>query len=254
MCRAEALRAEAAVAGRAPPNGADATRRRLPAWERAADAWAEAAAVWGALAAPHPRAYAHWRQAELLLEGRRRRQGLGTLQLAHDEAARIGARFLVERIAETHRHARGNVRVTESPKPAANPHGLTDRELDVLARMRDGKANKAIAHELFISERTVTTHVGHVLMKLDVKNRTEAARVADRPDLAALLEWSLEPEHQAAAVLRGDDVGRALDLGEVDVRGGELRPAVAPLVGDGDHGDALDDRDLSSRPSPTGSR
>lgn len=55
---------------------------------------------------------------------------------------------------------------------------LTEREIEVLKAMAAGKANKQIAEELFISERTVKFHVSQILMKLNVKNRTKAVSQA----------------------------------------------------------------------------
>ncbi len=55
---------------------------------------------------------------------------------------------------------------------------LTDRERDVLALIARGRSNKRIALELGISEKTVKNHVGHVLAKLGVADRTQAALLA----------------------------------------------------------------------------
>jgi NarL family two-component system response regulator LiaR len=55
---------------------------------------------------------------------------------------------------------------------------LTPRELDVLRLIGRGFANKRIARELSVSEKTVKTHVGHVLAKLGVTDRTQAAVLA----------------------------------------------------------------------------
>ena len=55
---------------------------------------------------------------------------------------------------------------------------LTKREREVLTLIAQGRANKRIALELGISEKTVKTHVGHVLAKLDVTDRTQAAVLA----------------------------------------------------------------------------
>src|SRR6476660_8217322 len=57
---------------------------------------------------------------------------------------------------------------------------LTPRELTALRLIADGKANKEIANELGISERTVKTHLGHLFEKLGVTSRTEAIKVATR--------------------------------------------------------------------------
>jgi len=66
------------------------------------------------------------------------------------------------------------------PEPAQTgklPH-LTPRELEVLQLLSQGARNKEIAEALVITERTVKIHVGNILGKLNVANRTEAVVVA----------------------------------------------------------------------------
>jgi two-component system, NarL family, response regulator LiaR len=58
------------------------------------------------------------------------------------------------------------------------PERLTRREHDVLELIARGQSNKRIALELGISEKTVKTHVGHLLAKLGVTDRTQAALMA----------------------------------------------------------------------------
>jgi NarL family two-component system response regulator LiaR len=68
--------------------------------------------------------------------------------------------------------------------PGAEPaERLTPREREVLALIARGMPNKLIARELEISEKTVKTHVGHVLAKLGVTDRTQAALQAVREGL-----------------------------------------------------------------------
>ena len=57
---------------------------------------------------------------------------------------------------------------------------LTPREREVLALLARGRANKVIAHELGVSERTVKTHVSNILGKLGLTDRTQAAVYAVR--------------------------------------------------------------------------
>ena len=57
---------------------------------------------------------------------------------------------------------------------------LTPRELDVLRLIARGHSNKRIALELGVAEKTVKTHVGHVLGKLGLSDRTQAALYAVR--------------------------------------------------------------------------
>jgi len=61
---------------------------------------------------------------------------------------------------------------------------LTPREREVLALIARGLSNKLIARELGIAEKTVKTHVGHVLAKLGATDRTQAAVIAVRTGLA----------------------------------------------------------------------
>lgn len=58
--------------------------------------------------------------------------------------------------------------------------GVTGREADVLALVGDGLTNVEIAERLFLSARTVETHVGRLLAKTGAANRRELARVAPR--------------------------------------------------------------------------
>jgi NarL family two-component system response regulator LiaR len=62
--------------------------------------------------------------------------------------------------------------------PESDHERLTRREREVLALIAHGRSNKRIAVELGISEKTVKTHVGHVLAKLGVTDRTQAALLA----------------------------------------------------------------------------
>jgi DNA-binding NarL/FixJ family response regulator len=70
-------------------------------------------------------------------------------------------------------------------QPAGEPatERLTSREQQVLALIARGFSNKRIARELGIAEKTVKTHVGHVLAKLGVTDRTQAAVHAVRMGL-----------------------------------------------------------------------
>jgi DNA-binding NarL/FixJ family response regulator len=66
------------------------------------------------------------------------------------------------------------------------PAALTARELDVLRLVGAGKANKEIAAELGLGERTVRTHVSSILAKLGLSSRTQAALWAAREGLVGL--------------------------------------------------------------------
>ncbi|WP_404341238.1 response regulator [Staphylococcus equorum] len=60
---------------------------------------------------------------------------------------------------------------------------LSKRESEVLAEMTKGKTNKEIAESLFVSEKTIKTHVSHIFNKLQVTDRTQAAIYAMQNNL-----------------------------------------------------------------------
>ncbi len=62
--------------------------------------------------------------------------------------------------------------------PSGHPHRLTPRELQVLRLVATGKTNKAIAAELFLSEKTVDRHVSNIFNKIDVPTRAAATAYA----------------------------------------------------------------------------
>jgi DNA-binding NarL/FixJ family response regulator len=68
---------------------------------------------------------------------------------------------------------------------AERPSDLTKRELETLRLLAAGKQSREIAAELMISEKTVSSHLQHVLMKLHVNSRAQAVAVAFREGLIA---------------------------------------------------------------------
>jgi len=68
--------------------------------------------------------------------------------------------------------------------PTTDP--LTEREVEVLRLVAQGLSNDDIAEKLVVSERTVRTHVSHILDKLHLANRTQMALYAVREGIAKL--------------------------------------------------------------------
>ena len=103
-------------------------------------------------------------------------------------------------LARSHRVPIGNS-APEPPTPErpALPHFLTDREVEVMALLAEGLTNKAIGQRLFVSPRTVSTHVSNVLAKLGVSTRGEAAAAFHRLGL----EEFLAPGEPIPAIDRG---------------------------------------------------
>jgi DNA-binding NarL/FixJ family response regulator len=64
--------------------------------------------------------------------------------------------------------------------------GLSDREIEVLSLVAAGFSNGQIGKRLFISPKTASVHVTHILTKLDASTRTEAATIGVRLGLPEL--------------------------------------------------------------------
>jgi two-component system, NarL family, response regulator LiaR len=67
--------------------------------------------------------------------------------------------------------------------PADQVEDLTEREYDVVRLVAQGRSNQEIAHQLSISEKTVKTHISHILGKLSLQDRTQLAIYAIRNGL-----------------------------------------------------------------------
>jgi len=159
--------------------------------------WDSAAAAWDAVGQPYPAAYARYRGAEATLY---RREGGGApvaarlLREAHATAVALGAapfQVEIERLAGRARVALDPPDVGPAGAPTAPaPFGLTSREREVLGLIAEGASNRRIAGALFISEKTASVHVSHILAKLGVGSRVEAAAVAHRMGLTTEVSGS----------------------------------------------------------------
>ncbi|MEU7697925.1 AAA family ATPase [Streptomyces sp. NPDC039028] len=152
--------------------------------------WAEVVAAFEPLGRPHQLARARHRLADaLLVEGGRREEATALLREARATAVRLGARPLredVELLAARARLSLTEEKQTPAPsEPGGDTFGLTPREQDVLRLVAAGRTNRQIAEELFISPKTASVHVSHILAKLGVSGRGEAAALAHRLHLLA---------------------------------------------------------------------
>jgi two-component system nitrate/nitrite response regulator NarL len=112
------------------------------------------------------------------------------LATAIERAARGAASFsatMADRLAEAFRTAGAAASpVVAAPAPAADPLAvLSPREREILDGIAQGESNKAIARRLEIAETTVKIHVQHILRKLDVSSRVQAAVLATQQADAA---------------------------------------------------------------------
>ncbi len=144
--------------------------------------WRVAVTAADATVEPWPQAYSRLRLAAALLRtGASRAEAASLLTAARRTAAGIGARPLVrdvEAVAAQHRVPVGAV-AAAGGDPLGR-FGLTAREAEVLGLVAAGRSNREIAAALFISTKTASVHVTHILAKLGVTSRVQAAGIAHR--------------------------------------------------------------------------
>jgi DNA-binding CsgD family transcriptional regulator/tetratricopeptide (TPR) repeat protein len=141
-----------------------------------------------AVAGRHDLAAARWAELGCPYEEAVMRLACGDpdgLLAAHRTFDRLGAIPMRGRAATALRDAGIPIPRGPTPTSRANPHELTERELDVLALVATGRTNREIGEHLGITAKTVDHHVSRVLSKLDVRSRAEAAVVAERLGLTA---------------------------------------------------------------------
>ena len=198
-------RLQAALDGRlVEEGGVNDLVRAMAAWglaeasrcagEPSPDLWAAAAAALPEVGETHLAAYCRFREAEASLAGPGDRgRAVKALRAARAWAVMVGAEPLLGDVDGLARRARLDVLEPAppdrpSPAPARrpapnNPYGLSPREREVLELLADGRTNREIGATLFISEKTASVHVTHILDKLGVTSRGAAAALAARGGL-----------------------------------------------------------------------
>jgi DNA-binding CsgD family transcriptional regulator len=105
--------------------------------------------------------------------------GLCCRTLADHDGALLefaAARTVFERLGATPEISR--IESLTRSEPAGRQHGLTSRELEVLRWVATGKGNRAIASQLFLSEKTIERHLSNIFIKLGVPSRAAATAYA----------------------------------------------------------------------------
>ena len=166
---------------------ADAEHERAcGVWEP--DQWAAVAVRWEELGYAHPAAIARYREADAVLRVRGNRERAGAAaRTALATASDLRAAPLGEQLRLLAQRGRLDLVQPETTQRAAKDPltdlGISRREGEVLGLLGLGRTNRQIADELFISEKTASVHVTHLLRKLNVASRVEAAAVAQRVGL-----------------------------------------------------------------------
>jgi DNA-binding CsgD family transcriptional regulator len=133
------------------------------------------------------RAFATWQQLDTPYDAARARLlvGLTCRALGDEDSARMeldGARWVFQQLGASPDLARVQ-RFLGAPDRGKQDGPLTLREVQVLRLVAAGKTNRAIAEDLFLSEKTVARHVANIFTKIDVSSRSAATAYAYENDI-----------------------------------------------------------------------
>ena len=157
-------------------------------------------------AGSHEALTARYRQAEAVLGARMPRDGINdVVSSAYATAVEMGAHPIAEQFKSLAKQARIDLRrkepavledpasdgstTADSPEPgsvALRKRGLSSREIEVLTLVAAGLSNGQIGRRLFISDKTASVHVTHILNKLGASSRVQAATIGIRLGLPEL--------------------------------------------------------------------
>lgn len=147
-------------------------------WAAAAGGATEVGLLWEAC-------YASWRLADALFQAgpSRRREAVGALRRSHGLAVRLQALPDLEQVRTIARATHvplGEPRLDAARDVRQTGTGLTQREDEILGHIVAGRTYGEIARALVLSEKTVSSHVSHILRKTGCANRIDLARWATR--------------------------------------------------------------------------
>ena len=123
-------------------------------------------------------ARSRWRLAEALLATGDRAGAAEQARAAHEVAVRLRAAPLRTAVEALVRRGRLDVTLPGMARPVDVAAVLTPREAEVLGLLAQGRTNRQIGSELFISEKTASVHVSNIIAKLSASGRTEAVAIA----------------------------------------------------------------------------
>jgi DNA-binding NarL/FixJ family response regulator len=130
--------------------------------EAAVEAWQQRGRIWESSGA-------RLDLAQCLIRSNRHAEAAGLIATVHETATALGSEPLLARAEELSRLVRGRSNLEEPWYP------LTAREFEVARLIAQGLTNAAVAEQLFVSPKTVSAHVEHILAKLGVARRAEIA-------------------------------------------------------------------------------
>jgi len=149
-----------------------------PAEEELVSVWREAVTAFERFGHLYETARARSRLAAVLRAAGRAEEAELELVRAQAVAVRLGAEPLLEEV-----RALGSPQRPVRQAARAPDARLTARELEVLGLVAEGRSNREIGQQLFISTKTVSVHVSNILGKLAASGRTEAVAIARRRGL-----------------------------------------------------------------------
>jgi DNA-binding CsgD family transcriptional regulator len=144
------------------------------------EGWLDLSRRWERVGHLPDQAWALFRAGECYVLSGDKRSAVDALRRAGDTADRLGASLLLAGVTDLVRESRIDLGGSGHSGPRPRALALTNREIEVLTLVASGRSNEEIARDLFISPKTASVHVSHILAKLGARTRTEAAVTAHR--------------------------------------------------------------------------